>query len=377
MAHFRKMNIIKAVKQNIKELFGGSMEYITPDNNYFAAANGYEGFRSYFDSVFNQKAYNRLYVLKGGPGTGKSSLMKRICSVFAKKDCSCEVIRCSSDPDSLDGLIIKKNGKKIGILDGTAPHETDAKIPGAVDEIVNLGTAWSTEELIKNRENIEKINLRKSHHYRSAYEYLSLAGCFDEHIRKIVKEAYIGDDSNLINDILFDIKHKRQGRNNTVRLISSYGKDGYKQIDIKKSYNKGISISGAYGSEFIFLDNLKRAVEEKKIEHIRFPSPFSDTLTEAIYINDSNTLVSILDAFENTADTSVFLNDKILNINKECLSYYFNCRENLLQRAKNEFSLASKAHFELEAIYSPSMNFNVIDKITDNLIDDIQNYLIN
>ena len=31
-----------------------------------------------------------------------------------------------------------KNGRRIAILDGTAPHMTDPELPGAVGEIVNV-----------------------------------------------------------------------------------------------------------------------------------------------------------------------------------------------------------------------------------------------
>ena len=34
--------------------------------SFFAAANGYSGFRSYFDKIFNPKDYDAIYILKGG-----------------------------------------------------------------------------------------------------------------------------------------------------------------------------------------------------------------------------------------------------------------------------------------------------------------------
>ena len=39
---------------------------------YFAAANSYEGFISFFDNIFNSEKFDRIYVIKGGPGTGKT-----------------------------------------------------------------------------------------------------------------------------------------------------------------------------------------------------------------------------------------------------------------------------------------------------------------
>lgn len=38
---------------------------------YFAAANSGEGFYSFFGEVFDRKQLDKIYLLRGGPGTGK------------------------------------------------------------------------------------------------------------------------------------------------------------------------------------------------------------------------------------------------------------------------------------------------------------------
>ena len=44
---------------------------------YFLAANSCEGFYSEFDNSYLPDGEWRAYIIKGGPGTGKSSFMKR------------------------------------------------------------------------------------------------------------------------------------------------------------------------------------------------------------------------------------------------------------------------------------------------------------
>ena len=132
---------------------------------YFAAANSYKGFISYFDKVFDSKDYDRIFVLKGGPGTGKSSLMRRVSEYFSQNNFYVEEILCSSDPSSLDGVIGTKNGRKFAIIDGTAPHERDAVIPGAIDEIINLGGNWDERWLIGKRTEILNLTKEKKKTY--------------------------------------------------------------------------------------------------------------------------------------------------------------------------------------------------------------------
>lgn len=340
--------------------------------NYFMAANGYTGFRNYFQDIFNPYGYTRLYVLKGGPGTGKSSLMKKIYNEFCTLGYKCESIHCSSDSTSLDGVIAAINDKKFAIIDGTAPHETDAKIPGAIDEIINLGTAWNKNSLISQRKTIEKINKRKANHYREAYEYLRIGGMISDEIERGILNAYTGFDLQFINDVLFDLVENSPDYEQKTRLLSSFSKNGYQVPDIKEKYPKGISVTGSFGSEYVFLNHLLEEVVKRKISHTRFPSPFSDKLTEAVYLNDSDTLVTNIGTYEDILDTSAFLNPSHLNQNKEKFTYYAKLREELLSRAQNEFSLASQAHFELEAIYSETMDFELIDKITNNIISEIK-----
>ena len=45
---------------------------------FFAAANTEEGFYSIFESVFPPSALDKIFIIKGGPGTGKSTLMRQI-----------------------------------------------------------------------------------------------------------------------------------------------------------------------------------------------------------------------------------------------------------------------------------------------------------
>ena len=79
---------------------------------YFAAANGYKGFKSYFPTIFNPREYDKIFILKGGPGTGKSTIMKSIANELYDNGAKVESIHCSSDPQSLDGVIIDYNQKK-------------------------------------------------------------------------------------------------------------------------------------------------------------------------------------------------------------------------------------------------------------------------
>ncbi len=103
----------------------------------FPGAMGPEGFISCFDRLIPEHALHRKLILKGGPGVGKSTFMRRMHALFAGRGEDTTLFFCSGDPDSLDAIAAKESG--VLILDGTAPHIVDPAIPGARDSIINLG----------------------------------------------------------------------------------------------------------------------------------------------------------------------------------------------------------------------------------------------
>lgn len=72
---------------------------------FFLGANGPKGFYSKFDQLFNYKEGCRCVLLKGGPGTGKSTVLKKMAAVLNQKGLSTELIYCTADTDSLDAVI--------------------------------------------------------------------------------------------------------------------------------------------------------------------------------------------------------------------------------------------------------------------------------
>ena len=92
---------------------------------YFLGANSVKGFASLYDKLIDETKANALYILKGGAGCGKSTLMKIVGERLEEHGLLVEYIHCSGDPDSLDGILIPE--KKTAVVDGTAPHGEETK----------------------------------------------------------------------------------------------------------------------------------------------------------------------------------------------------------------------------------------------------------
>ena len=114
-------------------------------DTYFLGANTPEGFRSEYASLQNDPRIQRLLILKGGSGCGKSTLMKTLAARAEEYGWGVERILCSSDPDSLDGLVIPELG--LALVDGTAPHVVEPALCGCGANYLNLGRCYREAEL--------------------------------------------------------------------------------------------------------------------------------------------------------------------------------------------------------------------------------------
>lgn len=143
------------------------------EDAYFAAANSGKGFYSAYRQCFDAARVKRVYAVKGGPGTGKSRFLRDVAEYAGKRGWKGEYVYCSSDPDSLDGVILSCGEDCVALMDATAPHVYEPTRPGIREELVNLGAFWDRRSLERHAGEIEALNAQKSDAYRRAYRYLA------------------------------------------------------------------------------------------------------------------------------------------------------------------------------------------------------------
>ena len=115
--------------------------------DFFLGANTSKGFLSRYEQISKNQKIKKLYVIKGGAGTGKSTIMKKVAEEYHKRGFQIERIHCSSDPDSLDGVIVEEKG--MAILDGT-PFVTTAESGLATAAIcIGIVESFKTGEKVK------------------------------------------------------------------------------------------------------------------------------------------------------------------------------------------------------------------------------------
>ncbi|MGI6533139.1 MAG: hypothetical protein ACOX23_00770 [Peptococcia bacterium] len=184
----------------------------------FPGNNTSEGFYSFYQYVNPDPV--RTYLLKGGPGTGKSSLMKKLGARMHEKGFAVEYHYCSSDNRSLDGVVFPALG--IAIIDGTRPHIMEPQYPGVVEEIINLGQYWDEQLLVRRKEDILKLSKQKARMFQLAYSHFKEARIAQEELESYYQDAQKSlEKQQLFARICREFGEKAQGAQGHIAALGS------------------------------------------------------------------------------------------------------------------------------------------------------------
>ena len=142
------------------------------ETKFFLGANSPSGFSSlYRDFVDPEK--DRLNIIKSGPGSGKSTFMRLIAERAESLGYDVELIQCSGDPDSLDGVYIP--AKNTAFVDGTSPHVIEPVFCGSGDNYIDLGRFYDRAGIRSVHSDIMELTGAYKAEYQKAYKLISSA----------------------------------------------------------------------------------------------------------------------------------------------------------------------------------------------------------
>lgn len=332
-------------------LFGGN--YMDGERLFFAAANTSRGFVSCFEDIFGGD--ERLYILKGGPGTGKSYFLKMIAERAEREGLAVERYICSSDPDSLDGVRVPEKG--IAVFDGTSPHAWEPKIPGAREEILNLGQFWDEDALYEQRETIKDLSQKKKMHYDSALEALAVAGRLSQYRLSLVLSYVMG--KKMEKAAKGFVKKLSGAGEATLRFQRAYGMKGVRTAQNGwEGARVRLSVESLYGVGNLYLKEILQAAREKGISLEYAPHPIMTDYPEAIYFRKDQVLITCegKDTGKKVSSRR-FLDSRALKERGKILRFLLRAEDVMTEQALSEFEKMKENHFALEDIYGRAMSF--------------------
>ncbi len=342
---------------------------------FFLGANSGNGFVNHFSQCYQPEQGETLYIIKGGPGTGKSTFMKGLVLELWQHNVACELYFCSSDPDSLDGVRFPSLG--IAVVDGTSPHAMEPKMLGITEEILFVGEHLNSEKL--NKETIIPLYRENALYHKKTARYLAAAArLMDDSFAVACNGIYMERVEQTARRIAVDfIPYKGKNGTETKRFLSGFTPKGYVLLENTLSHfaDTILAVEDEYGGvSSVFLAYIKEhalasgyqvitcpcaLLPHRKIDHVIIPEL-------RLAFCSTNWFMPI------TVDTSRriharrFCDYQYLGDYKQRLRFNRRATEELLDGAYENLKEAKAVHDCLEQHYVQAMDFQGVSNMLTN-----------
>ncbi len=334
---------------------------------FFASANSQNGFRNDFPLCFGDNSgISVLYILKGGPGTGKSHFLRTVGRYAQADGYETVYYLCSSDPSSLDGVIITGQGKRMGFLDGTTPHAWEPELPGAREEIINLGAFWDGEKLRKRQQEIRQLDHAKNACYEEAYHYLHACGDIGVAVENQCAPFIRNERLLSLAKRLLKEEKPGKGYQETPAYLACVGMAGCGYLDTYEILSKAVGgeiiyMDECYGLAYELTSSLRAVSKQKGLSCLVSYHPIYTRRINGLYYPDSG-LCIIVGNGEPPARPHRYLSlnryfETDFRTVRSKIRHSLKLSEGLLECACQSLAKAGEYHFELEKIYAEAMDF--------------------
>jgi hypothetical protein len=339
----------------------GKTTYVFPGSNTPA------GFLSFYREGLRN--LENVFILKGGPGCGKSTIIKKIGHNMATRGYDVEFWQCSSDNDSLDGVLIP--ALSAAVVDGTKPHVVDPQYPGAVDEIINLGQAWNKDLLRRQRRQIIELTDACSSQFAHCYQQLEkitavLSASRQENSERAAQVCQ-QEEIPLLEQVFFP--PDRQVRHLFSSAITPKGLVRLGEA-ISRGSRRRFLLLGPYGQgrEQLLAAAAKYALEQGHRVDVYHNTLHPESL-ELLVLPGLNTALLAVDALPAVLrEQDIVINCGDFSPEDEASTRQ---TEQMIDEACVFLCEAKRLHDELEKLYAPAIDFTLVEAAADQLFNQI------
>lgn len=335
---------------------------------FFLGANAPSEFYSLYHHLIDLQTDKTLYIIKGGPGCGKSSFMGKIAEGAADAGLDVEHIYCTADPDSLDAIYIP--ARKTAYVDGTAPHVIEPVYPGVMEEYVNLGEFYDTEPLKEKKDEVVTLTNTYKRLYQRAYHCIEAAGSVSGDTgAQVIDDAVIAAVKKRTRGIISREMSKQKGGTGRIRyrFLSALTYKGHITCfdTIHILADRVYHLDNTLGLAHYMLEDLAKTAEQAGLDAILCPEPMDpEQLAHLLipslglaFLSSNNQIQYEGESFRHIR-LDAMADASRLKSQKPRLRFAKKVSALLLDEAVATLADAKAVHDELERIYNPHVDWD-------------------
>ncbi len=346
---------------------------------YFLGTNTPDGFKECSRVLYDSSKDWHTYILKGGPGTGKSTLLRSVYEQLG--DEKTEVFCCSADPASLDAVRLPHQKKLF--IDGTAPHVMEPTFWNVTEEVVPLFSATQKEIIAAQANRILSLsNENASLHAQCQKVLKAVQGILADN-RQLEKRALRTNKIEKIAAHLADTEWMPLSKAGVqeLRFISAVTPNGFTVLSgtIQALCPRIFAIEDEHGAvaDALLKHLLDRALADGQ-RCVVCPCPlFYENSVEHLLLPDigvafvsSNRYHKVDYPVFRRLHASRFLNAEVMQEKQNLLRFQTKAINELLQQASQAVATAKTVHDQLEKLYAAATNWTAVDTLTQKLLSD-------
>ena len=321
---------------------------------FFLGGNTAYGFKGFYEDEI--AGADNVILLKGAPGTGKSTLIKSVGAECARRGLDYEMWYCSGDPESADGIFVRE--LSAAVADATSPHPCETMLPVVRERIVDMAKALRREKLLPFKGSIEKLINDKKRSYSRAYDILK---CASSHFHNAERDYFSQADVVRIRRLAAAFALREGGgagerarcRNVFSRAITPCGtKAFFEHLAGRRIW----LIEGGEEGALLFAGEAARLIPSAvAVHHPLLPERVECVLWEGCALTtDAGPFRAAAERIELDDGRAALAARMERTLCRECVN-----------EAEKVLAAAREAHIELEKIYAEGMDYSVTDAIAE------------
>jgi energy-coupling factor transporter ATP-binding protein EcfA2 len=342
----------------------------------FASSHTTQGYYTFIPDLISD--LERVYILKGAPGSGRSTFIRLVGEILAEQGLEVEFWISALDSITPDGVFIPQ--LNLAVVNGSLPVSIDPRYPGVKEHLINLGEYWDQTVIEAQRLQIIELVDNIEHSQRKAYDLLKELGRLKEEQRlRNSRHMNIEKIDQLIKQLGSEIVENRSGEKHYFAGVLTI--DGWVDYVHELSHNcqKRYIFKGPAGSgKSMIIGELARLVKDSGyfLEYYHCGLEVKNLVMVII----RNLQIALIEA--GTADIPLKPWDVMIDLSIYMEGYDDECcqensinnrnLENLLLEARQQLEKSSYSQQELKKIYAGAMDFTSLDKVRLDLIEGIR-----